>query len=266
MEFHKSPLTAFAKSIANISGVEPPEFSLDKPDVPEIQELVKSRTGKDTVDRVVVYNPDAIGQWFADKHTDIMSPVTSVSQLRVDYLTSFPPKTPVCFGTMFTGATPEEHGIQSYDKHLLETDSLFDRWHSAGKKTALVSVAGQSIPILFAGRDIDYFLTSSDKTATEKALELIASKEYDVIELYNMEYDTVMHATYPESRLAINAAKRHTATFQTLYDAVKEHYAGETTFMAFSPDHGVHREWYGLGNHGKNITKDMNIYHYYLVV
>lgn len=264
MEFHKTPLTGFAKSIAEISGVQPPAYA--KNDVPEIKQLVKERTGKEVADRVVIYNPDAIGQWFADKRKTLMSPVTSIAQLRVEYLTAYPPKTPVCFGTMFTGATPEEHGIQYYDKHLLEIDSLFDRWSETGKKTALVSVAGQSIPILFAERNIDYFLTSSDKTATEKALELIASKEYDVIELYNMEYDTVMHATHPESVLAINAAKRHAATFRTLYDAVKEHYAGESTFMAFAPDHGVHREWYGLGNHGKNIPKDMNIYHYYLVV
>lgn len=264
MEFNSIPLTGFAESVAQITGVEAPEFA--KTNVPEINALVREKTGKDTVDRAVIYNPDAIGQWFADKHTDIMEPVTAIAQLRVPYLTSFPPKTPVCFGTMFTGATPEEHGIRSYDKHLLTTDSLFDRWSAAHKKVALVSVAGQSIPILFAERKIDYFLTSSDRTATEKALELIASKEYDIIELYNMEYDSVMHATYPESRLALNAARHHAATFAELYKAVKENYKGYDTFMAFSPDHGVHREWYGLGNHGKNITKDMNIYHYYLVV
>ena len=192
MEFFDIPLTRFAGTIADVSGVRAPEYC-PKERVEEIKTLVRDTTGKETVDKVVIYNPDALGAWYVDKYAETFKPVTSVCPLRVNYLTSYPPKTPVCFGTMFTGATPDQHGIHHYDKHLLKIESLFDVWAEAGKKVAMVSVAGQSIPILFAERDIDYYLYATDGAVTAKAVELIESGKYDVVEVYTMEYDTVMH-------------------------------------------------------------------------
>lgn len=48
-----------------------------------------------------------------------------------------------------------------------------------------------------------------------------------------------------------------------LAEAVKKHWSEHNTFMTFAPDHGTHREWYGLGQHGKNIPEDMNLTHLY---
>ena len=102
MEFFDIPLTRFAGTIADVSGVRAPEYC-PKERVEEIKTLVRDTTGKDTVDKVVIYNPDALGAWYIDKYAETFKPVTSVCPLRVNYLTSYPPKTPVCFGTMFTG-------------------------------------------------------------------------------------------------------------------------------------------------------------------
>ena len=265
MEFFDIPLTRFAGTVADVSGVRAPEYCPAER-VEEIKTLVRDTTGKDTVDKVVIYNPDALGAWYVDKYAETFKPVTSVCPLRVNYLTSYPPKTPVCFGTMFTGATPDQHGIHHYDKHLLKIESLFDVWAEAGKKVAMVSVAGQSIPILFAERNIDYYLYATDGAVTKKAVELIESGEYDVVEVYTMEYDTVMHMTHPQSFFAKRAARHHVESFTAIYEAVKRSYTGQNTLLTFSPDHGVHREWYLLGNHGKNIPKDMNLSHFYTVV
>lgn len=265
VEFFTTPLTRFAPTIADISGVGAPEFSPSER-VEEVKKLVLDKTGKSTVDKVVVYNPDALGAWFVDKYTETFRPLKELSDLRVDYLTMYPPKTPVCFGTMFTGATPEQHGIHAYVKPHLKIDSLFDRWAEAGKKTAMVSVAGQSIPLLFQGRNIDYFLYKTDGAVIDKTVELIHSGEYDVIEAYVMEYDTVMHMTHPKSVFAKSAARRHVRGFERIYNAMKSAYADSDSFLAFAPDHGVHREWYLLGNHGKNIPEDMNLSHFYTVL
>lgn len=265
VKFFETPLTRFAGTIADITGVQAPEFAPAER-VEEIKTLVSERTGKPTVDRAVIYNPDALGAWFIDKYTEMFKPMTDRSMLRVDYLTSFPPKTPVCFGTMFTGATPDQHGIHAYVKPHLKIDSLFDRWAAADKKVAMVSVAGQSIPLLFQGRNIDYFLFKSDGAVIEKSVELIHSDEYDIIEVYVMEYDTVMHMTHPKSIFAKAAARRHVEGYVKLYEAVSEAYKGQSTFLAFAPDHGVHREKYLLGNHGKNIPEDMNLSHFYTVI
>lgn len=265
VKFFETPLTRFAGTVADITGVEAPEFSPSER-VEELKALVLEKTGRPTVDKAVIYNPDALGAWFIDKYVDMFKPMTERSLLRVDYLTSFPPKTPVCFGTMFTGATPEQHGIHAYVKPHLTIDSLFDRWAAAGKKTAMVSVAGQSIPRLFQGRNIDYFLYKSDKAVIEKSVELIRSNAYDIIEVYVMEYDTVMHMTHPKSLLAKAAARRHVAGYERIYQAITEAYKGQNTFLAFAPDHGVHREKYLLGNHGKNIPEDMNLSHFYTII
>lgn len=264
-EFFTTPLTRFAPTIADITGVTAPAMSPAER-VEEIKDLVLEKTGRPVVERAVIYNPDALGAWFIDKYADMFRPVTSRCPLRVDYLTMFPPKTPVCFGTMFTGATPDQHGIHAYVKPHLKMDSLFDRWVDAGKKTAMVSVAGQSIPLLFQGRDIDYFLYKTDGAVIDKTVELIKSGEYDVIEAYVMEYDTVMHMTHPQSIFAKNAARRHVRGFERIYEAMKESYPPQSSFLAFAPDHGVHREKYLLGNHGKNIPEDMNLSHFYTVI
>ena len=45
------------------------------------------------------------------------------------------PVTPVCFGTMYTGAQPAVHGIQKYEKPVIQIDTIFDALIRAGKMT-----------------------------------------------------------------------------------------------------------------------------------
>ena len=62
MEFNTRPLTRLARSWANVIGAEAPLQS-DTENVPEIEELVKEKTASGKVDRMLIYNPDAIGEW-----------------------------------------------------------------------------------------------------------------------------------------------------------------------------------------------------------
>lgn len=261
-EFNDRPLTQFAATMAKLMDVEIPKQA-DTNYVDEVIKAVKEKTGKETVDKMLIYNPDAIGQWFFEKYNHYFEPLKPYLDIRVDYLTAFPPKTPVCFGTMFTGATPEVHGIQAYVKPVITIDTLFDSLRRANKKVAMVAIKGQSIPKIYANRDIDYYLLNYDKPVVGKALELIENSDYDVIEVYNQQYDDIMHMTHPKSIFAKKAAKNYVKYFVKLAEAVKKHWAEYNTFMTFAPDHGTHREWYGLGQHGKNIPKDMNLTHLY---
>ena len=219
------------------------------------------------MDKLVIFNPDAIGCEFYNLYRKkIFAPLDCLTDLRIGFLTAVPPKTPVCFATMFTGAPPSVHGINKYEKPVLKIDTLFDAWARAGKKVALVSKAGQSIPRIFANRKIDYFITDSDESSVNKAIELIKSDEYDVIEVYNQEYDDMLHVTYPLSYFCRRAAKRYVASYEKINDAVKKYYVGKTALVTFSPDHGAHRiGGFLLGTHGKEIPSDMNIYHFFTV-
>ena len=56
------------------------------------------------------------------------------ADLTLPLQTVMPSVTPVCFATMYTGAQPEVHGIQSYTKPVVKTDSVFDVLIRNGKK------------------------------------------------------------------------------------------------------------------------------------
>ena len=260
------PLTRIASTLATLSGTEKP-ISADENRLEELISLVQNKTGKPTVEKLLIYNPDAIGQEFFTRYEDkIFAPLKELTDVQIKLRTAVPPKTPVCFATMFTGASPEVHGIQHYEKPVVKIDTLFDAWARAGKKVALISKANQSIPRIFAERNIDYFITNGDEESVNKAVELIASDEYDVIEVYNQEYDDMLHATHPNSFFCKRAAKRYVKSYEKLNDAVKKHWKNHSALVSFSPDHGAHRAYkILLGTHGKEIPSDMNIIHFFKI-
>ena len=199
---------------------------------------------------------------------DILGGLTTVVQAHPEKFNAIGgPNDPVPFATMFTGASPEVHGIRHYEKPVLKIDTLFDAWARAGKKVALVSKGGQSIPRIFAERNIDYFITSCDAESVEKGIELIASDKYDIIEVYNQEYDDMLHVTHPRSYFCLRAAKHYVNSYVKLYDAVKTYWKDYTSLITFSPDHGAHRIGkIFLGTHGSEIPSDMNIVHFFSVL
>ena len=261
--FNDFSLTNLAGTLCEIIGARRPKESTGE--VPAIRELVEKKAGG-KVDRMLLYNPDAVGEWVYEKYYDLFPNVRKYTDISVDFLTAFPPKTPVCFATMYTGAPPAVHGIQRYEKPVLKVDTLFDALPDSGKKVAMVAVANQSIPRIFAQRNIDYYLMKYDDEVVEKALELIPQDKYDVIEVYNQEYDDKMHRSWPTSRIAVEALRHYNESFGKLMASVSENWKNHDTFVAFSTDHGVHKPLFGLGAHGKNIPKDMNIRHFFGVI
>ena len=139
MEFNTTPLTNLTGSLCKIMGVEPPKHSQGIID--ELVEYALSKTNGENVDRILMYNPDAIGQWSYEKYSDKFQPMRKYAPLELNMLTVFPPKTPVCFGSMYTGASPDVHGIQHYEKKLITIDSIFDALIKAGKKPCIIGRA-----------------------------------------------------------------------------------------------------------------------------
>ena len=110
--------------------------------------------------RAFFYNPDAIGMWLYRKYQERFSELEKRIQLRMKIHTVYPPVTPVCFGTMYTGLAPQKHGIMKYRKPVLQVDTVFDYLVKAGKKAAIISTEGDSISRIFLGRNIDYFISA----------------------------------------------------------------------------------------------------------
>lgn len=253
-------MTQLAASVSNAMGIEAPEFSA--PGLPSVERLVNDRLGG-KADRVLIYNPDCIGHWFWQKYTEKFLPVEKHTQIAVPVATVMPSVTPVCFGTMYTGAMPAVHGIRQYAKPVIKIDSLFDAAARAGKKVALVAVADSSMAKIFAERPIDYYILPYDGDVNDKTVELLQEDKYDLIVAYNQEYDDMIHYTKPESPESMAAAEHHIAAFDRLATAAEIAWKNHKGLIVWASDHGNHVDWDGHGNHGEYREDDINVIHFY---
>lgn len=253
-------MTQFAATVAGCIGVPAPEeagepFTL-------AGELMRAKDVR-KAEKVLIYNPDAVGLWLFQKYTEWFAPVLRHTQLGVPVCTVLPSYTPVCFGTMYTGVEPSVHGIQKYEKHVLEQKSLFDTLAEAGKKVAIVAVENSSMAIIFGNRQVDYYILPYDGEVRDKALELIEEDKYDVIAVYNQEYDDVMHRTWPESEESLQALKNHIRTFDQLCCACEKKWKEQDSLLCWATDHGIHTNQEGHGTHGSDLEEDLNVMHFF---
>jgi len=266
MEYNKTSLSALCADICSCMGIEPPKSANPS------EGKLKALCGDSLCDRIVMYNPDAQAQWLYLKYPEIFGKVSSRCGLAYPMATVMPSVTPVCFATMYTGAMPEVHGIRKYEKPVLKTDTIFDAMLRAGKKCAIVASKGCSVGNIFLERDLDYYIfpdsAEADEQAVLKGIELIQSDRYDLVVIYNGMYDSVMHATYPESEQAMAQLYHHTDAFVRIYESTKKVTAekGHKTLIGYATDHGVHTNENGRGAHGKDIPEDINITHFYDVI
>ena len=254
-------MTQFAATVADALGVPAPKAAGES--FPLLRRTLEQQ-GVVTAQKALLYNPDAVGQWLFQKYTNWFAPVLRHTQLGVPVCTVLPSVTPVCFGTMYTGVEPAVHGIQKYEKHVLQQESLFDTLPAAGKKTAVVAVENSSLAILYLERPgVDYFILPYDGEVTDKAEELIRAGEYDVVEVYNQEYDDVMHRTFPESEESLQALKNHIAAFDRRCTAAEESWSNQDSLVVWATDHGIHTNEQGHGTHGSDLEEDLNVMHFF---
>ena len=234
-----------------------------EPHNPALAALAADTLGGETVDRVLLYNPDAVALWIYEKYREKFIDAEAVSDLTVPMRSVMPSVTPVCFATMYSGLLPAVHGIQKYEKPVLTVDTLFDHLIRAGKKPVIVSTAGDSISKIFLERDMDYFIYDSVEEVNEKALALVREDRYDLITVYNGNYDGTMHKHGPEGSASLAALDDNLAFYASLVRTLGEVWRAHNFLYGFCPDHGCHRVLGGFGAHGTDKEKDMNVVHLY---
>ena len=257
-------LTRVTASLAKAMDVTPPQEADDS--IPAIENLVKNNTTHGKVDRIFMYNPDAIAMWLYQKYTEYYLPLQEHAKLTLPLQAVMPSVTPVCFGTMYTGALPEVHGIRAYVKPVIQIDTLFDALIRAGKKCAIVSTEGDSLSHIFLEREMDYFIYPTVDECTAKALALIEEDQHDFILLYNADYDSTMHRYAPEGEESLEILQKNIQVFDTIAKTIQKHWGNHETLLGFAPDHGCHEIDGGLGSHGLDMPEDLNILHFYTVI
>lgn len=261
---NKDNLDTICGAIAYAIGIAPPKESA-VPNATLCEYIDNCCHGK-KVERIFMYNPDAIAQWIYHKYEGMFSKVKQHSDVELPLCTVMPSVTPVCFATMYTGAQPEIHGIRGYVKPVIKTDSIFDAFIRSGKRAAIVSTAGDSMSKIFLERDMDYYIYDTVDEVNEKARELILLGQYDLIAVYNGNYDTYMHKFGPESEQALHQLYENIRAFESFYELIIKHWKNKDSLVGFAMDHGCHEIDGGCGSHGLDMDEDLNIVHFYKII
>ncbi len=258
---NNTSLDTLCASLCYAMGIEKPENAAEA--ASELTSYIDEQLNGKKVDRIFMYNPDAVAQWIYEKYPQLCIKAKSIADIEVPFCTVMPSVTPVCFGTMYTGAQPAVHGIQTYEKPVITIDTIFDALIRAGKKVAVLATQKSSIGNIFLERELDYFLFASAAEVNAKAAELIVEDKYDFIVVYNGNYDAVMHKHGPESIEALAELRVNAEVFATFNALIEQHWKLHTTLVGFAMDHGCHETDSGAGTHGLDMDEDMNIVHLY---
>ena len=144
-------------------------FNVREPDVcgavavaPVVDQVARTM-GEGNMEKVVLFCCDAMGEHQRDHFPEVFNRIEKTASFRIPSVAVMPSVTPVCYGTIFSGAAPCVHGIQQYEKPVLQVETLFDVLAEAGKNVAIVSINTCSIDMIFRNRNIDYYSFRSDK-------------------------------------------------------------------------------------------------------
>lgn len=254
-------ISSVKASMLECAGVEIPD-SIDNPN-PVITALADKKLGSEKVDRVVIYNPDAVALWVYQKYTSMFTKAALCSDIAVPMLSVMPSVTPVCFASMYSGVMPDVHGIKRYEKPVLSVNTVFDSFIKAGKRAAIVSTEGDSISKIFLERNMEYFIYDTPEEVNEKALELIDEDDFELIVIYNGNYDGTMHKHGPEDELSLRALEMNVDFYAELVEKINCRWKEHNVLYGFCPDHGCHEIDGGCGSHGLDMEEDMNVIHFY---
>lgn len=258
---NKTSLDRLCAALSCAMGIDPPRESA--PACRELLEFVDKKLHGQRVDRVIMYNPDAIAQWVFEKYGAMFEQILKLTDLALPFATVMPSVTPVCFGTMYTGAQPKIHGIQSYVKPVIKIDTIFDALIRSGRKPAIVCTENDSLSRIYLDREMDYFFYETVDEVNRKAEELIVKDEHDFIVIYNGNFDSRMHKFGPNSNEALTELQANIQAYRRFLRLVEAHSKGKNVLVGFAMDHGCHEIDGGCGSHGLDMEEDLNIVHLY---
>ena len=262
-KINSDSLDTICAALAYAMGVKPPMYAAEKNR--ELTNYIDKVFDGEKADRIVMFNPDAVAQWIYQKYPKYLDVTKKNTDIEIFLSAVMPSVTPVCFGTMYTGAQPCVHGIQKYEKPVITIETLFDVLIAAGKKPVLITYGKASLGKIYLERDMDYYHFDDDgiEAVNAKAAEIILKDEHDFVLIYNGNYDSIMHKNGPESAKSLAELRVNDHMFGIISHLIKTHWKHHNTLLGFAMDHGCHEIDGGCGSHGLDMPEDINIVHLY---
>ncbi len=221
-------------------------------------------TGKEGgIEKTLIFAADAVGEIHRRLHPELLERVEKLAGFRIPSSSVMPSVTPVCYASIFTGSSPKVHGIQKYEKPVLETETLFDVFAKAGKNVAIVSINGCSIDCIFRKRNIDYYSTRTDEKAFLLTQKLLEEDQYDLIVCYYTSFDSFSHSFGHQSREVLDSLETGVSYFEQLVLCTEQYWKKYNRAVVWCPDHGNHIIDETCNSHGEDIFEDMVVNHFY---
>ena len=252
-------------TICEINNWEIPAQSGGTPIAVVVDHAQRLFDGEGKNEKTFIYCPDAVGEIHRQHYPDFLARVEKVAGIRLLSSGVMPSVTPVCFGTIFSGASPEVHGIRQYAKPVLEVETWFDSAVKAGKKVAIVAVNSCSIDMIFRKRKVDYYSLCTDARCREITEKIMRSDDYDMIISYSTDYDHYSHKTGCDSETSVTALKTCVEYFEDYARLTDELWGKYNRTLVWAPDHGNHPVSETSGTHGTNTADDMLVNHFYRI-
>ena len=249
-------------TVCSFFGVKEPEECGATAIAPLVDQVARTM-GEGAMEKVVLFCCDAMGEHQREHFPEVFASIEKTAPFRIPSVAVMPSVTPVCYGTIFSGAAPCVHGIKKYEKPVLPVPTLFDVLAEAGKNVAIIAINECSIDRIFRQRNVDYYSFRSDEQSFDCAMELIEKNNYDLIVLYMNDYDKLQHRTGCFSPECTEQAKLAAVRFEKLAGQLDKYSSHQNHALVFVPDHGGHLVDENSGTHGFDIAEDMLVSHYY---
>ena len=254
-----------AATISVINGVEIPSESGGTPIASVVDQAQRLMDGVGRNQKTLILCPDAVGEIHRQKYPEKLARVKNISGFRILSSAVMPSVTPVCFCTIFSGASPEVHGIHTWEQPVVKIPTIFDTFAAAGKKVAIVAGNTSSMERIFRMREIDYISTRDDETAFRFTRTLMAEYDYDLIVTYLAMHDSNAHHFGCDAPETVAELEKAVSSFEILNADAEKYWKNFNRTLVFAPDHGNHRIDEVSGGHGDDIPEDMLVNHFYRV-
>lgn len=252
-------------TVCALMGVEEPSCCGGTPIAAVVDQAFRVTGKEGGMEKILIFCPDAVGEVHRQKYPEKLARVEKLAGFRFKSASVMASVTPVCFATIFSGASPEVHGIKTYTKPVLTIETLFDVLAKAGKNVAVISRGGCSIDKIFRNSDVDFFSLRTDEAIHKLTRKLLEDSDYDVIVSYFMDYDDFSHKFGPYAEKPVNALETGVQYFETLVSDVDKYWKDFDRAVIWAPDHGNHVIDETSGGHGSNIPEDMVVNHFYRI-
>ena len=118
----RSTIASLTPTVCDLFRIPPPLIN-GEAGLKTVGDHARALLGEAAIDRCLVYCPDALGEHIWSRYPAEADGISAVCPQRVRLGSVVPPKTPVCYASIFTGALPESHGIRRYERPVLAVDT-----------------------------------------------------------------------------------------------------------------------------------------------